>query len=201
MRAMAVPSTRQNQDPPRAQEIALIAAATALLHEGTSYAALSVGAIAARAGQTRTGFYQYFRDKRELLVAATDQFVAGLFDDADQWWSGTGGRTELRSALGNIAEHYRGSRVLALALIEAAGYDPVVAAHWYAEIDRFVVATRERLVRDGQEPAEAAEIAAVLVWMVERSLHQLALDEDDAGDAARVDALTTVWARTLSLGP
>lgn len=185
----------------RVQETALIEAATALLEEGAAYGGLSVGAIAARAGQTRTGFYQYFRDKRDLLLAATDQVVAGLFDDADHWWSGTGGRTELRAALSRIAEHFRGSRVLVRALVEAAGSDPVVAAHWNDEIGRFVVATRDRLVRDGHEAREAGEIAAALVWMVERSLHQLILSDRADGDAARVDALTTVWARTLSLGP
>ncbi|MEV4423684.1 TetR family transcriptional regulator, partial [Patulibacter sp. NPDC049589] len=170
---MAVLSRRDEPGAPRVQETALIAAATALLEEGTPYAALSVGAIAERAGQKRTGFYLYFRDKRDLLLAATDQFVAGLFDDADHWWSGTGGRAELRIALADIAAHYRASRVLVLALVEAAGYDAVIAAHWADEIGRFVDATRERLVRDGHAEDEAGQIASALVWMVERSFHVL----------------------------
>lgn len=185
----------------RRQEHDLIAAVTALLGEGVPYASLSVGAIAERAGQTRTGFYQYFPGKRELLVAATDEVVAGLFDDADRWWSGSGGRAELHAALSRIAAHFRGSRVLVLALMEAAGYDAAVASYWQAEIARFVDATRARLHRDGHAEPEAGELASVLVWMVERSCHLLVLDDDASGDAARVDALTTVWARTLSLGP
>lgn len=198
---MPVLSRRDGSGERRRQEHALIDAATALLQEGVPYATLSVGAIAERAGQTRTGFYQYFRDKRDLLVSATDEFVAGLFDDADHWWSGSGGRAELRVALATIAAHFRGSRVLVRALMEAAGYDPVVSTYWTTEIDRFIEATRERLVRDGHAPDEAGEIAAALVWMVERSCHMLILDDDPSGDEARVDALTTVWVRTLSLGP
>jgi AcrR family transcriptional regulator len=198
---MTVLSRRDGSGERRRQEHALIAAATALLEEGVPYATLSVGAIAERAGQTRTGFYQYFRDKRDLLVAATDEFVDGLFDDADRWWSGSGGRAELHVALRTIAAHFRGSRVLVRALVQAAGYDPAVADYWNAEIERFVAATRDRLVRDGHAEDEAGELAAALVWMVERSCHMLVLDADDTGDAARVDALTTVWARTLSLGP
>ena len=185
----------------RPQERALLDAADALLAEGASWASLSIGAIAERAGQTRTGFYQYFGGKRDLLVAITGEFVDGLFDDADRWWSGSGGRAELRAALATIAAHFRESRVLVRALMEAAGSDPTVAAYWTAEIDRFVAATRERLVRDGHLEPEAGEIAAVLVWMVERTGHLLAADDDETRDAARVDALTTVWARTLSLGP
>lgn len=185
----------------RPQERALMDAADALLAEGASWASLSVGTIAERAGQTRTGFYQYFPGKRDLLVAITDELVAGLFDDADRWWSGSGGRAELRAALGTIAAHFRSSRVLVRALMEAAATDDTLAAYWAAEIGRFVDATRERLERDGHTEPEAGEIAEALVWMVERTGHLLALDEDDTRDAARVDALTTVWARTLSLGP
>lgn len=198
---MPVLSRRDGSGERRRQEHALIVAATALLAEGVPYATLSVGAIAERAGQTRTGFYQYFRDKRDLLVAATDEFVAGLFDDADRWWSGSGGRAELHAALSTIATHFRGSRVLVRALMEAAGYDAAIAAYWNAEIARFVGATRERLVRDGHDESEAGELASVLVWMVERSFHMLVLDDDPSGDAARVDAVATVWSRTLSLGP
>ncbi|MDO9409297.1 TetR/AcrR family transcriptional regulator [Patulibacter sp.] len=198
---MSTPTRRDGTGELRRQEHALIAAATALLEEGVPYAALSVGAIAERAGQTRTGFYQYFRDKRDLLLAMTDEFVAGLFDDADHWWSGTGGRAQLHETLRTIAAHYRGSRILVRALMEAAGYDPDVSAYWTAAIGRFVDATRARLVRDGLDPVEAGELAEVLVWMVERSCHLLVLEDDDAGDAGRVDAMTTVWARTLSLGP
>lgn len=198
---MSVPTRRDGTAERRSQEHALIEAATALLGEGVPYASLSVGAIAERAGQTRTGFYQYFRDKRDLLVAATDEVVEGLVDDADRWWSGSGGRAELHAALSRIAGHFRGSRVLVRALMEAAGSDAAVAAYWNAEIDRVVDATRLRLVRDGHPEPEAGELASVLVWMVERSCHLLVLEDDDAGDAARVDALTTVWVRTLSLGP
>jgi AcrR family transcriptional regulator len=198
---MSVPTRRAGSGERRRQEQALITAATALLEEGVPYATLSVGAIAERAGQTRTGFYQYFRDKRDLLLATTDEFVAGLFDDADHWWSGTGGRAQLHDTLSAIAAHFRGSRVLVRALMEAAGYDAEISAYWTASIRRFVDATHARLIRDGHDPSEARELAEVLVWMVERSCHLLVLDDDGAGDAARVEAMTTVWTRTLSLGP
>lgn len=196
---MPVLSRRNDPDQRRHQEDALIAATIALLEEGTSYASLSIAAIAERAGQTRTAFYQYFRDKRELLLTATSQVMAGVFDEADRWWSGSGGQADLHPALQNIAAHYRGSRFLMRALVEAAGYDEVVADYWNAEIGRFVDATTARLVRDGLERSEAAEIASALVWMIERTCYQLSLDPDDHRDAARVDALVTIWTRTLQL--
>ena len=53
----------------RAQvQAAVLAATEALLAEGSSYAELNVERIATAAGISRTAFYFYFRDKRDLLM-------------------------------------------------------------------------------------------------------------------------------------
>ena len=52
----------------QATEAAVLTAMEELLGEGTPYAALSVERIATRAGISRTAFYFYFADKRELLM-------------------------------------------------------------------------------------------------------------------------------------
>ena len=56
-----------------------------LLREGNSYADLSVEAIAARAGISRTTFYDYFEDKRELLLAIAMTVSAPFLREADDW--------------------------------------------------------------------------------------------------------------------
>jgi AcrR family transcriptional regulator len=70
---MAAPS-RQSSAPTAkraAIEAALLEATETLLAEGASFADLGVERIATQAGITRTAFYFYFADKRELLMALT----------------------------------------------------------------------------------------------------------------------------------
>ena len=53
-------------------EADVLEATEALLEEGASFADLSIERIATRAGISRTAFYFYFRDKRELLMRLTE---------------------------------------------------------------------------------------------------------------------------------
>ncbi|MGE4429068.1 MAG: TetR/AcrR family transcriptional regulator [Solirubrobacteraceae bacterium] len=72
---MAVLFKRNDPEARGRAEAELIEAVVALLTDGTPYASLSVSKIAERAGHTRTGFYSYFRDKRDLLMSATSRLV------------------------------------------------------------------------------------------------------------------------------
>lgn len=198
---MAVLSRRDDPDAASRGETAFIAAATSLLEEGTPYADLAIGTIAKRAGHTRTGFYFYFRDKRELLVRATDAVVGDIFERADEWWGGTGGLPELRKALSDIMATYRRSGALLAAMVEAATYDTVIADAWNGEVQRFIASLTERVEADGFPPAQAQPIASSLAWMVERACYQQVQIPDQATDAAVVDALVTIWARTLGVTP
>src|SRR5919197_6048759 len=90
-----------------AVQAAVLGATEALLAEGASYADLNIERIATRAGISRTAFYFYFRDKRELLMRLTEDVNELLFAQADIWFSGTGDpATEMRQALTNIAALY-----------------------------------------------------------------------------------------------
>src|SRR3990170_4951728 len=86
----------------REAEQGFLAATEALLDEGSSYAELSVEQIASRVGRPRTAFYLYFRDKRELLMRLTENVATVLFGEADRWWSGSGGRGDVRPALAEV---------------------------------------------------------------------------------------------------
>lgn len=196
---MAVLSRRDDSDARSRGETELIDAAITLMDRGQSFAGMTVAAITAEAGHTRTAFYFYFRDKRDLLMSATDRLVGGLFNDFDLWWRGEGGRRALRSALEAILRDYRESRALIRALVEATSYDRVVAEYWNAEIERFIKATEGRL-GDSYAPPTRRGIASALVWMVERTYYLRILDDHPAGDAVAVDALLEIWTRTLDLG-
>src|SRR5437899_3222114 len=90
-----------------AVEQSVLDAVEALLDDGSSFSELSVERIAKRAGISRTAFYFYFRDKRELLMRLTEDVAETLYEQADRWWSGSGdGRTELRAALRDVVDLY-----------------------------------------------------------------------------------------------
>ena len=84
-------STDRREQPTTAKraaiQAAVLAATEELLAEGVSFADLGIEKIATRAGISRTAFYFYFADKRELLMRLTEEVNALLFEQADAWFS------------------------------------------------------------------------------------------------------------------
>src|SRR4030081_711105 len=60
-------------------EARVLEATEALLGEGASYTELNIERIATRAGISRTAFYFYFDDKRELLMRLTEDVAEPLY--------------------------------------------------------------------------------------------------------------------------
>jgi TetR/AcrR family transcriptional regulator, ethionamide resistance regulator len=171
-------------------EAAVLRATEELLREGRSYAELRIEEIATRAGISRTAFYFYFRDKRELLMRLTEDVAEILYAEADEWWSGEGdGRETLGPALQTVIGHYQEHGVLLRAVVEASAYDEVVAQFWRALIARFVEASQRRI---GSEP-----IAFALTWMVERACYQRFVQGDGRLDDEFIEAITEIWLRTV----
>src|SRR3954467_9244533 len=112
----------------QAIEAAVLRATEELLAEGSSYADLNVEKIATRAGLSRTAFYFYFRDKRELLMRVTEGVVDLLYDEAERWWSGEGdGPEQLATALGNVYRLWAEHIPLLRAVVEASTFDEEIA--------------------------------------------------------------------------
>src|SRR5919206_858270 len=96
-----------------AVQAAVLEATVALLDEGASYADLNIERIATRAGISRTAFYFYFRDKRDLLMRLTDDVSHQLYAEGDRWYSGSGDPAqEIREGFTNIGRLYAQHGVL-----------------------------------------------------------------------------------------
>src|SRR4051795_9359471 len=93
----------------QAIEAAVLRATEELLAGGASYADLNVERIATAAGISRTAFYFYFRDKRDLLMRLAGDVTELLYAQADIWFSGEGDDVEgeIREALTRIAALYQ----------------------------------------------------------------------------------------------
>src|SRR5690349_8301352 len=177
-------SSTASSTPKRAAvQAAVLGATEQLLGEGATYAALSVERIATRAGISRTAFYFYFADKRELLMRLASELSDELYREADAWWSGAGdGSEQLTTAVAKIATLYRAHRPLVCAIVEVAAYDEIVGPFWRAIVGRFVDASAQRIATEiGGGRASAAldpqPTSFALVWMTERALYQMLVQD------------------------
>ena len=186
-----------------AVQAAVLEATEALLDEGVSYADLNIERIATRAGISRTAFYFYFRDKRELLLRLTEDVVDELYRQGDIWFSGNGDAAEdLHRALRNIAALYRENGAVLRAIVQAAATDDEVAVFWHAILNRFVDATTARIealqAAGGSAVREDARAAAfVLCWMIERAFNQQLVLGQPLREDELVDALTGIFVRAV----
>lgn len=183
-------------------EARVLEATEALLGEGAAFTDLNIERIATRAGISRTAFYFYFRDKRELLMRLTADVAELLYAEADGWWSGEGdGPAELERALRQVIALYREHDVLLRAVVEAAAVDDAVAGFWRALVGRFVEASRRRIEAEQAagrvEPLPAAEVSFALSWMTERACYQRLVQGLDLDDEAFTAGLVRVWAATI----
>jgi AcrR family transcriptional regulator len=190
-------------DKRRAIEADVLQATEALLGEGASYASLSIERIATRAGISRTAFYFYFADKRELLMRLAADVAEQFYREAGTWWSGSGDSGEqLAEALGKIAGLYRTHGPLVCAIVEVSASDPPVGVFWRGLVGRFITASAERIAAEqtaGRTDAvlDPTATAFALVWMTERSFHQMLVQEDPIPLERLVAALTQVWRATV----
>jgi TetR/AcrR family transcriptional regulator, ethionamide resistance regulator len=185
----------------RAQvQAAVLAATEQLLAGGASYAELNVERIATAAGISRTAFYFYFRDKRDLLMRLAGDVTELLYAQADIWFSGDGAdpEGEIREALTAIAELYREHGVLIRAIVEVSTYEEDIATFWRGLLQRFVDATARRIEAEGHLPADAAQPAAfALTWMVERTFYQQLVQEHPVTQDALIAAIARIYRDTV----
>lgn len=187
----------------QAIEAAVLQAMEDLLADGAPYGTLSVERIAKRAGISRTAFYFYFADKRELLMRLATNLSDELYAEADAWWSGAGdGPQQLTAAVGKIAVLYRAHGPLVRAIVELSTYDDLVGPFWHALVSRFVDASAGRIATEieaggGPGVASPAATAFALVWMSERTLHQMLVQEAGVSDDELVEALARIWVATV----
>jgi TetR/AcrR family transcriptional regulator, ethionamide resistance regulator len=185
-----------------AVQAAVLAATEELLSEGASYADLNIERIAKRAGISRTAFYFYFRDKRDLLTRLSADVAELLYQQAEIWFSGDGDpEAEFREALTNIAALYEEHGVILRAIVEVSTYDPEVAQAWHALVGRFVDAARQRIEADhgaGRAVPQNAHAAAfALCWMTEHTMYQHSVEGKPFTRDEMVDALVGIWLRSV----
>lgn len=163
---------------------------------------VTVSAIMGRTTLSRKSFYVYFDDRYELLTALVAPLRAQL-DEANALWLGADGdpADRGRAALQAVARILADRGALVRALADAARYDERAARLWH-EFNEPVIARVAAAIReDAPELADPERVARALVGMNLYCLFDQVVGNDGADIERIVDALLTVWLRTVYPGP
>lgn len=189
---------RQQREETRRQ---ILDAAQEFLRE-RSFRELSVDALMAQTGHSRTVFYRHFDDIPTLVLALMAEVGAELVETGEQWAATERvGPDVARERLALFVDFYARNGRLVHAVAEAAHYDDEVERAYNEMVEGFVALTTQAIearVASGElQPLDAPEIARALVRMLNGYLDD-ALGRNGATDPARVlETVTTIWTRTL----
>ena len=181
----------------------ILEAAERLLRE-RPFRELTVDDLMAATTQSRTAFYRHFTGRQDLLIRLLSDLNQELWEVSEGWFKGSGDPlVEAREALERLAGVYQAHGPVLLAIAEAAHHDDEVERVYGALVQGFADGVVARLERDAAAGRASVsypdEVAAALVWMTERQLAvTFGRQETSAAErAATVEALYTIWTRTL----
>lgn len=196
---------------PRAERTrsALLMAAGRLFAE-RGYQTTTVADIAESAGVSLGTFYQYFRDRSDVVAALLRIAVTTMLDRTDARWRAAEGRAGLSRVLANFVGAYAETAALSRVWEEVSHVDPDLAA-LRRDLGRvFTEAVETELIRAGRRgecrsfaPPAAALAARALAGMVDRFCYvTYVFDPPTAGPPSPDEAaavLTDLWAAAIDL--
>jgi AcrR family transcriptional regulator len=211
IQSSAVPSRRDGDgDVPLGRKAARTRAAlldaARLLFADQGYTATSVGDIAAAAGVSLGAFYQYFRDRADIMAALVGDGARRMLDDAEHVWRPSEGRAGVRRMIAAFVGHYRSTAKFQRVWEEVTHIESDLGA-LRREIERVFVSGTEAAIRQGQHEGsitstlDPAGVATALSAMVDRTCYvTFVVDRSSRRNVdAVVDVLTGIWCAALGI--
>jgi AcrR family transcriptional regulator len=182
----------------RTRAALLAAAGKVFMDQG--YASTSVGDIAAEAGVSLGAFYQYFRDRADVLATLVAEGAQRMLEDASQTWVPSEGRDGVERMLRAFVIHYDASARFQKVWEEVTHVDGDLAA-MRVELQRLFGGAVEAALIGGQAEGsvradlDCAGAATALTSMVDRTCYwRFVLDRrPDITVDSVVDSLTDLW--------
>src|SRR4051794_32306367 len=180
----------------------ILVATDELLAEGEGFADLSVERITERAGLSRTAFYDYFEDKRELLIKLIDRADLPLFDEPADQVAAPSETEAIEAQIKASIKWVRANTELFRAAAEATSYDEVVREFWRVRLVEPFIDASERRIKGQQAagaalPVSARAAAEALVVMVIETLHYHVSHDTKISDKTIGEALTAIVIRSI----
>lgn len=169
------------------------------------YQASSVGAITERAQVGAGTFYQYFRDRSDVLTALVAEGVVQALADIRRW-DATEGREGLHAIVHGFVSAYAANAQFQAVWEEVSHIDPGLAELRRAFTDLYVASFETEIARAGRRglvraDLDAAATARALTGMVDRYCFQVFVQHtgptSDVPTTAAI--LTDLWAAAIGL--
>jgi AcrR family transcriptional regulator len=187
---------------PEDAERAILDATEALLKE-VRFRDLTVDAVAAAANMRRSNFYNYFKDRNELIMRLVDQIGDEMFEATRLWLESEDPDrvAALRQGLRDVVRIWS-QHADVLAAIDEASYHDEAAQRYYRGgvvqqyIDQIATLIRREKRQGLTKVANPNEVARALIllnvnYMTER------VTMDHARPEAVASVLATIWVATL----
>jgi AcrR family transcriptional regulator len=169
---------RPRRGPPAGPRQRLIAAAAEVINRD-GYFGTDSNAIARAAGYAPATFYKHFVDKRAILLAAYEGWVATEWQHIDAVQRSAPAGQRARALTAWILAHHRRWRGLRASLLGLVGADPMVRDFYVAQRRRQLDLLRA--LRDVRRiRADDRERDALLLYSFERACDALASGEAEA---------------------
>lgn len=173
-------------------------AAAAFLRE-RPFRDLSVDAVMAQVGLTRTAFYRHFDDTTDLVLRLLEQLVAKVYPVAERWRA-TAGQSypaPAQEALAAIVDFFIAEGPLMRAIVDAAVIDDRIETAFRRVTDTFVSLTArslDGLVEAGRlEPLDTLALARALGLMNQAYLLEEFAREPFGNREVALATLQRVW--------
>jgi AcrR family transcriptional regulator len=168
---------------------------------------VTIAYIAESAGVSLGTFYQYFRDRADVMATLVGEFVLVELGRSEGLWDATRGRLGLRRVISSFVRRYAESAGIQRAWEQASQHDADLAT-LRRDLTRAYVVAVERELRRAQQlgivrpELDPAQAAISLNAMVDRFcylsfLSGLGTDPSDVEGA--IDELTRLWADGIGL--
>ncbi len=186
---------------PEDAELEILEAAEAFLRE-RPFHEMTVDVLMARTGLSRPSFYEYFRDRHDLILKLGERLNRMIDAVAERWKTTKGDpRTELRRGFNGLADIYREHGHLLRALIAAAPQDNEVAEAYDQLLATQSEGTARRIRSDVRsrrtKPLNVDETARALVLMNAQYLAESFRRDRNADPRIAIEVLTAIWMRVL----
>lgn len=197
----ATESSTGQQAAPRHREAICRAAETILAESGM--AGLTVSAVMARSGISRTAFYRVFDDIYGVVDGVLRPITLELFGASGDWLRGQTGSPEIiHGNLLSFARAYHPHGPTLEAISVGASLDPGLRASWDTLVTAFCDQTEAAIIRDQQAGVidtalDARGAARALTWMGEQTSLRLMGRRHAGTPEDHADLLTPIWTRTL----
>jgi AcrR family transcriptional regulator len=193
---------RRRRRKPEAAESEILGAAEQFLRE-FPLRDMTVDDIMSRTGLSRPSFYEYFRDRNQLVIKLAERLGGQNAAIVEKWFASDNPIEDLRPVTNETVELAVSHGHLLRALADAANSDHQVETTYRREMQTAIDKTAQRIRDDALrgliklEDIDSQHLATALIFMNQAYLIETMGRRPQADPKAVAETLIAIWTRVL----